>query len=315
MSPRRDHPITSLRSQIRLAALLVTRPGTGFLFLRVLATTWTRFFLPQYGPWRTGRVRKVAMSLDADFRFEAAWYPTYMGFTRLWVGSLGWLHRRYGRRAVPDIRAFLLGLESIFVEAHKVYSRCQSTVSESPVRPQGTPLAIRLFDPNLHCFPSTHVMIVGYNAWKLASVLDRLKAPDEDHAAEKEFLLEEARRVVESIIHVKQHSLGDIAPALVLLDSMGFGPRREGILDFLDGLFPHLPADRRDAVRAFLKAAYERLEDRREAGAKVVPLLVDFLEDYDREVRMIVEEAVKAASSASDVPGSQVESCIVPNLS
>jgi len=315
MVPRRDHPITSLASLLSLAGLFVTRPGTGLLFLRVLATTWSRFFLPQYGPWRTGRVRKVAMDLDSGFLFDAAWYPTYMGFTRLWSGSLGWLHRRYGRRALPDIRAFLLGLESIFVEAHKVYSRCQSTVSGSPIRPKGTPLAIRLFDPNLHCFPSTHVMIVGYNAWNLATILDRLKGPDDDHAAEKEFLLDEARRVVESIIHVKQHSLGDIAPALVLLDSMGFGPRRDGILGFLDGLFPHLPADRRDAVRAFLKAAYRRLETRREAGALVIPLLVDFLEDYDREVALLVKECAQEPRSASDIPGSQVDSCTIPNIS
>jgi hypothetical protein len=306
MVPRRVHPITSLASQARLAGLFLLRPGTGLLFLRVLATTWRRFFLPQYGPWRTGRVRKVAMDLDSAFRFDAAWYPTYMGFTRLWMGSLGWLHRRYGRRAVPDIRAFLLGLESIFVEAHKVYSRCQSTVSDSPVRPKGTPLAIRLFDPNLHCFPSTHVMIVGYNAWKLAAILDRLQAPGEDHSAVKDFLLEEARRVVESIIHVKQHSLGDIAPALVLLDSMGFGPSREGILDFLDGLFPHLPGEHGNRVRAFLKAAYESLEDRREAGAQVIPLLVEFLEDYEREMRGLLVERVKEPFSLSDVSGSQV---------
>jgi hypothetical protein len=314
MAPRRDHPITSLASQVRLAALLVLSPGTGLLFLRVLATTWTRFFLPQYRPWRTGRVRKVAMALDAGFGFDASWYPTYMGFTRLWTGSLGWLHRRYGSRALPDIRAFLLGLESIFVEAHKVYSRCQSTVSESRVRPKGTPLAIRLFDPNLHCFPSTHVMIVGYNAWKLAGILDRLKAPGEDHADVKEFLLDEARRVVESIIHVKQHSLGDIAPALVLLDSMGFGPSRQGILDFLAGLFPHLPAARRDAVRAFLKGAYDTLETRRQAGAQVIPLLVAFLEDYEREIRRIAAEGVREASPASDHAGSQVDSRAVPNL-
>src|SRR5687768_10122323 len=110
MFPRRAHPITSLSSQVRLVGLFLLRPGTGLLFLRVLATTWSRFSLPQYGPWRTGRVRKVAMALDAGFGFDPAWYPTYMGFTRLWIGSLGWLHRRYGRRAVPDIRAFLLGL-------------------------------------------------------------------------------------------------------------------------------------------------------------------------------------------------------------
>lgn len=298
MSYRREHPILDWRSQARLLGLFLLRPGIGFRFLRVLWTTWFRFFVPQYGPWRTGTIRKVAMGLDAHFTFDASWYPTYMGFTRLWMGSLGWLHRRYGRRAVPEIRAFLAGLESLFVEAHKVYSRCQSTMSQAPGRPAGTPLAIRLFDPNLHCFPSTHVMIVGYNAWNLAAILDRLREPGEDFGAEKELLWDRARRVVESIIHVKQHSLGDIAPALMLLGSLGHGPRRAGVLEFLDGLFPHLPDDHGASVRAFLRAAYERLEDRREAGEQAVPLLVAFLEDYEREV-----EALMAGLSAARGPG------------
>lgn len=276
---------------MRLAQVLILRPRLGLLFLRVLWTTWTRFFLPQYGPWRTGRTRKVAMELDGLFRFDGSWYPCYMGFTRLWMGSLGWLHRRFGRKSIPDIQAFLIGLESLFIEAHKVYAKCQSTVSVSKARPPGTPLAIRLFDPNLHCFPSTHVMIVGYNAYRMAAILNRFKGSEEDFGPEKEFLLDAARRVVESIVHVKQHSLGDIAPALMLLDSMGYGPNREGILEFLDGLFPHLPEDQGPAVRNFLKAAYERLEDRREAGEMPVPLLIAFLDNYDREVAALLAAA------------------------
>jgi hypothetical protein len=292
--------MVSARSRARLAFALLRHPRLAVGFLRVLRTTWTRFFLPQYGPWRSGRVRRVAIGLDAGFRFDAAWYPTYMGFTALWMGSLGWLYGRFGRRAAADIHAFLSGLESLFVEAHKVYARCQSTVSAPgadgshpamPARPAGTPLAIRLFDPNLHCFPSTHVMIVGYNAFKLAETLDRFRGPGEDFAAEKAFLLDEARRVVESIVHVKQHSLGDIAPALTLLGALGFGPRREGMLEFIDGLFPHLPSAQGEAVRAFLRAAYERLEDRREAGEEAVSLLVSFLEDYEREVASLAPPA------------------------
>ncbi len=276
-------------SQARLCVLLVLAPGAGLRFLRVLWTTWFRFFLPQYGPWRAERVRTVAMALDAGIPFDASWYPTYMSFTRLWMGSLGWLHRRFGRRALPDIAAFLAGIETLFVEAHKVYSRCQSTMAQgAPVRPAGTPWAIRLLDPNLHCFPSTHVMIVGYNAWALAGILDRLGGPGGDFAAEKAFLLDQASRVVESIVHVKQHSLGDIAPALMLLDALGHGPGREGALGFLDGLFPHLPGPQGAEVRAFLKAAYERLEAGRAAGQDAALLLVDFLEEYEREIAELV---------------------------
>lgn len=298
MPSKASHPILSAGSRARLAWVLLRHPRTGLLFLRVLKTTWTRFFLPQYGPWRSGKVRKVSMELDSAFAFDASWYPCYMGFTHLWTGSLGWLHGRFGRRALPDIQAFLTGLESLFIEAHKVYAACQSTAATGPlVRPKGTPLAIRVFDPNLHCFPSTHVMIVGYNAWRLAEILDRFKGQGEDFEAEKALLRHEASRVVESIIHVKQHSLGDIAPALMLLGAMGFGPRREEALEFLEGLFPHLPAEQGAAVRAFLKSTYERMEDRRRAGEQAIPVLLAFLEDYDREIAAILAASIVSAEA------------------
>jgi hypothetical protein len=291
MAPPPDHAITSTASLLRLAWILCTHPTVGLLFLRVLWTTWTRFFLPQYRPWRTGRTRQVAMKLDALFHYDPAWYPCYMGFTRLWMGSLGWLHGRFGRRSVPDIVAFLVGLESLFLEAHKVYARCQSTMSQAPARPAGTPLAIRLFDPNLHCFPSTHVMIVAFNAYRMADILERLKEPHEDYSAESAFLLDQARRVVESIVHVKQHSLADIAPAFLLLDSLGFGPAREGVEEFLDGLFPHLPEEHAASVRVFLKAAHERLDEERCKGKPLVAVLVAFLDDYEREMEALLSAA------------------------
>lgn len=298
MAPPPDHAITSTASLLRLARVLCTHPSLAGHFLRVLWTTWTRFFLPQYRPWRTGRPRQVAMELDGLFPYDASWYPCYMGFTRLWMGSLGWLHRRFGPRSVPDIAAFLAGLESLFLEAYKVYARCQSTMSRSGARPAGTPLAIRLFDPNLHCFPSTHVMIVAYNAYRMSEILDRLKAPHEDYSAESAFLLDQARRVVESIVHVKQHSLADIAPAFLLLHSLGFCPDREGVADFLDGLFPHLPPGQAAMVRAFLKAAHDRLDQERAKGKPLVAVLVSFLDDYDREMEFLLAAVMSPAAAA-----------------
>jgi hypothetical protein len=141
-------------------------------------------------------------------------------------------------------------------------------------------------------------MIVAYNAYRMAEILERLKAPHEDYSAESDFLLDQARRVVESIVHVKQHSLADIAPAFLLLDSLGFRPRRGSVPEFLEGLFPHLPEDRAATVRAFLKAAHDRLEQERAKGKPLIAVLVSFLDEYEREMEFLLAAATASSASA-----------------
>jgi hypothetical protein len=74
------------------------------------------YIFPQFSAHRRVRVA-LDMELDATVPFDETWLECYMGFVRLWQGSLGWLHLRFGDRALPEMEGFITGLESLFLEA------------------------------------------------------------------------------------------------------------------------------------------------------------------------------------------------------
>ncbi|MEO6098503.1 MAG: hypothetical protein ABIW76_23655 [Fibrobacteria bacterium] len=296
------HPITSAASVVRLYVLLLREPRLRRPYLRLLRTIFRTYFLPQFRR-KPGHVKvRLDLALDALVPFDPTWLPCYLGFVRLWVGSLGWLHRRFGDRALPEMVGFVAGLERLFLEASRIFSVHDSTLSSRP-GPHAHPdsLVIHLTDRNSFCFPSLHVMIVRFNARWLAGALDRLGGPDGPFAAEKSFLEERSARIIESIIHVKQHSLSDIPAGLFLLHAAGvsgaYAPlagkgEAAGLAatladdyKFMESLF-RAPeqADCGESIRAFMQDMYLRLHGSRSAGKAAHEVLLEFLGDYEREV-------------------------------
>jgi hypothetical protein len=288
------HPITSTASLRRLHWLLLARPRFGLRYLRLLRTILRTYILPQFGAGKRARVA-LDMELDAAVPFDETWLACYLDFVRLWQGSLGWLHLRFGDRALPEMEGFVAGLEALFLEARRVFALRDSTLSGRPgprLRPDS--LLIHAFDRNSFCFPSLHVMIVRYNHLRLATAVARLCDEAGACAPELAFLEERALRIVESIIHVKQHSVSDIPAALFLLHALG---GREGVpatgrdedLRFLERLFlqdEHRPHGAR--LRVFMRALYERLHAARDAGRDAHAVLADFLGRYGEETAALL---------------------------
>jgi hypothetical protein len=293
------HSITSPASLLRLYWVLARRGGFRRRYLRMIGNIFRIYFLPQFRR-KPGHV-KVALDveLDALVPFDPTWLPCYLGFVRLWTGSLGWLHRRFGDRALPEMEAFVIGLESLFLEAGKVFSARDSTLASRPgPRFNLDSLVIHLSDRNSFCFPSLHVMIVRYNAQRMSAALDRLKGPGEDFSAEKAFLEERSARIVESIIHVKQHSVSDIPAGLFLLHTLEAAtgqpeaPSRDDAR-FLDGLFRSPGCEAYgDRLRAFMTGLYHRLHRAYGGGSakRAHEVLLDFLGNYEEEMRVLLRD-------------------------
>ena len=294
-APPPRHPITSSASLRRFRWLLLARPRFRRLCLRLTGTILKTYILPQFTAHRRTRTA-LDMELDAVVPFDETWLPSYIGFVRLWQGSLGWLHLRFGDRALHEMEGFIEGLETLFREAAKVFTMRDSTLAGRPgprLRPYS--LLIHTFDRNSFCFPSLHVMIVRYNHLRLAAAVARLGGGTGACAAEIAFLEERALRIVESIIHVKQHSVSDIPAGLFLLHALGGlegmpEADRESDLRFLERLFlqdEHGPHGRR--IRAFMRALYERLHAARTSGRDAHEALAEFLGRYEEEVAALLK--------------------------
>lgn len=300
------HPITSAASVARLYWLLFRNARFRRIYLRLVRSIYAIYFLPQFLRKR-GHVKvPLDMELDDLIPFDPTWLPCYLGFVRLWTGSLGWLHRRFGDRALPEMEAFVAGLESLFHEAGKIFSRLDSTLAGRPgPRPTMDSLVVHLSDRNSFCFPSLHVMIVRFNARRMEAALERLKAPGEDFSAELAFLEARSARIVESIIHVKQHSLSDIPAGLFLLHAIESAAARtpetreapgdavlRDDLRFMESLFLGGEHERHGArLRRFMADLYHRLHRDRETGRDAHGILLGFLADYRRQVEELVRNS------------------------
>jgi hypothetical protein len=259
------------------------------------------YIFPQFSAHRRVRVA-LDMELDATVPFDETWLECYMGFVRLWQGSLGWLHLRFGDRALPEMEGFIAGLESLFLEAARVFTLRDSTLSGRPgPRLRLDSLLIHALDRNSFCFPSLHVMIVRYNHLRLSAAVARLCDGQEACTSELAFLEERALRIVESIVHVKQHSVSDIPAALFLLHALGGrdgmpAADRENDLRFLDALFRQEGHGRHGPrMRGFMRALYGRLHETGVHGTDAHKALADFLGRYEEEVTALLR--------ATDAPG------------
>lgn len=290
------HSITSAASVARLCWILLRRPRFCMLGLRLVGSIFRTYFLPQFIRPKGRKIIALDMELDALVPFDPTWLPCYMDFTRLWTGSLGWMHRRFGDRAIPEMEGFIIGLESLFLEAHKVFRDLDSTVSTRPgPRANLHSLIIHLADRNALCFPSLHVMIVRYNARRVAAAVNRLKGPGEDFTEDLAFLEERSLRIVESIIHVKQHSLSDIPAGLFLLTALGLSGNAQGgisveDLRFMERLFRESGKEAHGGkLRSFMLKLYLRLHHARTGGRDPHIVLLDFLEQYEEEVAELLK--------------------------
>jgi hypothetical protein len=294
------HPITSAASLGRLYWLLFANSRFRRIYLRLVRTIYAIYFQPQFS-LKPGHVKiPLDMELDGLIPFDPTWLPCYLGFVRLWTGSLGWLHRRFGDRAMPEMEDFAAGLETLFREAGKIFSRLDSTVAGRPGPSLSMDsLVIHLGDRNSFCFPSLHVMIVRFNARRIAAALDRLKSPGEDFAAEKAFLEERSARIVESIIHVKQHSLSDIPAGLFLLHAIETSVGAEAADDkvlkddlrFMESLFQGAEHHAHGArLRHFMAEMYRRLHRDKAEGRDVHAILLGFLGDYRNRVADLLRD-------------------------
>lgn len=299
--PPPRHPVTSAAAIGRFHWLVISRPRFGKRCLRLFRTMMRTYVLPQFTAARRERIA-LDMELDEAVPFDESWLPCYLGFVRLWQGALGWMHLRFGNRALPEMEGFIDGLEALFLEAAKIFSARDSTLAGRP-GPRLSPasLLVHFFDRNSFCFPSLHVMIVRFTHLRLAAAVERV-CGEGACAAELGFLEERALRITESIVHVKQHSVCDIPAALFLLHSLGGrdglpAGDREADLDFLERLFRQEEHGSRGRhLRDFMRGVYERLHTAR-AGAEGAPeVLLGFLERYREEVASLLRGARKRAA-------------------
>jgi hypothetical protein len=209
----------------RPVALALRQPRLAFPALRVGVEALRSFFYPQFenALLRRRPVVNVDHPLDATIPFDHRYMKKYLTFIQLWMASFYKLWQFYGRRALPEMVAFLAAIRRLYAEAGSVYGVVHTTTTR-PAKNYNLRFAlIHAVDPHLDCIPSLHVLLVVSN-WLLVSGIAGRLGPDGTRGfteAELERWLSDLRgeaiAITESVLFVKQHSVNCIGASLYYL--------------------------------------------------------------------------------------------------
>jgi hypothetical protein len=219
--------------------------------LKCSASIFYNFFFCQYRaalflrkkPHANGKTRgKIPVSqvdheLDQKIPFNPDWIGVYLDFVAFWIRALGFLLKKYGKRALPWVRDFLDSMGGLYAFAGGVYGKNLSTTRRPFYIRRPRFLLIHLFDPHLMCIPSLHVMVVIRTYTKFAAILGSL-GPSEGDSDRIAGVKQGAQDITEAILYVKQHSVNCVAAAMYAMSRFdeALFPREEAG-DFLAGLF------------------------------------------------------------------------------
>ncbi|MDR3192541.1 MAG: hypothetical protein LBT87_05705 [Treponema sp.] len=223
--------------------------------VRCLASAFYNFFFCQYRAAlflrerrsKTGKVRgkipvsRVDHELDEKIPFNPDWIAVYLDFVAFWIRTLGFLLKRYGKRAEPGAADFLDSMGRLYAFAGQVYGKNLSTTKRPFYIRRPRFLLIHAADPHLMCVPSLHVMVVIRTYTKFADLAASLEPGgmgSDVIAARTGGVKRRAQDITEAILYVKQHSVNCVAAAMYAMTRFdgGLFPREEAE-DFLSGIF------------------------------------------------------------------------------
>ncbi|MCF6334210.1 MAG: hypothetical protein L3J12_00520 [Spirochaetales bacterium] len=206
---------------ITAAVLLFLRKGeTRKTSLKFLGTIVVTFFIPQYQGRLKLKRRKIVNvdhELDNLIPFSPEYMGIYLSFSHLWIKSIYFLYKEFGKRSLPHISRFIFDIGKLYRNGYSVSSQCQSTTTR-PRSGKNIPLKmIHWIDPHLHCVPSLHVMIVCFNHLRISSLIETLAGNTRLYEKELKYLEYQAVIITNSILFMKQHSINCIPAGLFAL--------------------------------------------------------------------------------------------------
>ncbi|UTY33892.1 hypothetical protein [Treponema putidum] len=220
---RKDQVIRPIESYGILLPYLVIpfRLKSAKVLFRFLRTVVRDFFWLQFSvKWRfkTIPVLDVSHPLDELIPFTPGKVQIYLNFTNFWIRPMTFLFRRIGvKKALPYCIEYLSLIEEAYSDAARVYRFCMTTTKRPDYKADKAFRMIHALDPHLLCVPSLHVSIVILASVYYAEVFKKGDFTEDERQAYTAELREGARRIIESVLYVKQHSVNCIPSAMYMM--------------------------------------------------------------------------------------------------
>lgn len=259
-----------IRSTFALSPLVdaLSRPKTAVQAVSLLANVLRYFFYPQFETRFLPKKRPVVNvdhPLDAAVPFRPDLVAEYLTFFFLWINTGLFFVRNYGKAGKAAFSRYIRAVEGMYRDCGSVYLRKQSTTRRPPDAANSLFSVIHSLDPHLHCVPSLHILVVVGNWLYARARLRELSAGNWTLREERAlaYLRQEAVRITESVLFVKQHSVNCVGASLFYLRVRYPEFDDAEIRDFLGELFTYEGSDLavKDEIRDCAYSLYARLWD------------------------------------------------------
>lgn len=259
-----------IRRTFALSPLLhaLSRPRTALKAVSLALTVLRYFFYPQFETRFFPRKRPVVSvdhPLDETVPFRPDLVAEYLTFFFLWINTGLFFARNYGKPGRLAFSRYIDAVKGMYRDCGSVYLRRQSTTKRPPEAANSFFALIHSLDPHLHCVPSLHILVVLGN-WLYASrTLAELAGGKGGLREERAlaYLRQEAVRITESVLFVKQHSVNCIGASLFYLKVRYPEFDSSAVDAFLGELFSYEGVDlgAKDRIRDHARTLCARLWD------------------------------------------------------
>jgi hypothetical protein len=257
-----------IRKTFVLSPLLdaLSRPQTAVQAVKMAFTALRYFFYPQFESRLFPKKRpavNVDHPLDQDIPFRPDLVAEYLTFFFLWINTGAFLVRNYGRQGRKAYSRYIDEVISLYRECGSVYLRKQSTTRRPPEAVNSLFSIIHSLDPHLHCVPSLHIIIAVGN-WILGRRYLRELSRGVPGLREKramEYIRQEAVRISESVLFVKQHSVNCVGATLFYLRARFPEFDESEIHLFMGEYFSYEGSDlpKKEEIKDYVYSLYARL--------------------------------------------------------
>jgi hypothetical protein len=259
-----------IRTTFALSPLVaaLSRPKLAKRAVRIAVTVVRYFFYPQFETRLNPRKRPVVNvdhPLDETVPFRPDLVAEYLTFFFLWINTALFLVRSYGKKGSDAFADYIDEYRRMYRDCGRVYLRKQSTTRRPPKAANGLFQVIHGLDPHLHCVPSLHVLVVVGNYLIGRRFMERLSggAMGKRERDALAYIRQEAVRITESVLFVKQHSVNCVAVSFFYLSAnfteFGDAEARR----FIGELFSYegTALGSKAEIREYMYSLYRRLLD------------------------------------------------------
>ncbi|MGI5173755.1 hypothetical protein H0R92_09160 [Treponema sp. OMZ 840] len=232
-----------------------------------LKTVLSDFFALQFSVkfgFKKIPIIRIDHPLDKIIPFDPSKVHTYLDFTDFWIRPMTLLFKRVGiKKALPYCTQYIRLIETAYAEAAFIYRFRMTTTIRPAYKKDRAFRMIHRLDPHLLCIPSLHVAVVVLTRTYYEQAFKELGFSEEECRVYGEELREGARKIIESVLYIKQHSVNCIPAALYMMLSLLKGsftiPAGVEIINSLFCDAQDISEDDKKAVRTHIHFMFERL--------------------------------------------------------